>query len=118
MDDRGSGRTSTRTAKRVSEKRVARLMREEGLRARARKRFRSTTMSEHDQPIAANVLARQFAAPGPNQRWVGDTTEFIIGGSEALPRPRFSTSTRASSSAGPSARSMTDTSRCARSTWR
>ena len=63
----------------VSEKRVGRLMREAGLRARARKRFRSTTMSEHDQPIAANVLARQFAADHPNQRWVGDTTEFVIG---------------------------------------
>ena len=60
---------------RISEKRVGRLMREDGLRARARKRFRSTTMSEHDQPVAANVLARQFAADRPNQRWVGDTTE-------------------------------------------
>ena len=47
---------------RVSEKRVARLMRSEELRARPRKRFRSTTMSEHDQPVAANVLARQFDA--------------------------------------------------------
>jgi transposase InsO family protein len=65
----------------VSEKRVGRLMREEGLRARARKRFRSTTMSEHDQPVAANVLARQFEAERPNQRWVGDTTEFVIGSS-------------------------------------
>ena len=59
-------------------------MREEGLRARARKRFRSTTMSEHDQPIAANVLDRQFAAERPNQRWVGDTTEFVIGSSAKL----------------------------------
>jgi transposase InsO family protein len=65
----------------VSQKRVGRLMREEGLRARARTRFRSTTMSEHDQPIAPNVLARQFAAEQPNQRWVGDTTEFLIGSS-------------------------------------
>lgn len=64
---------------RVSEKRVGRLMRVEGIQARARKRFRSTTMSEHDQPIAANVLARQFDAAQPNQRWVGDTTEFLIG---------------------------------------
>ena len=64
---------------RVSEKRVGRLMRVEGLQARARKRFRSTTMSKHDQPIAANVLARQFDAAQPNQRWVGDTTEFLIG---------------------------------------
>jgi putative transposase len=65
----------------VSRKRVARLMREEGLVARVRKRFRSTTMSEHDQPVAANVLDRQFAAERPNQRWVGDTTEFVIGSS-------------------------------------
>ena len=65
---------------RVSQKRVARLMRTEGLRARARKRFRSTTMSDHDQPVAANVLDRHFAAEQPNQRWVGDTTELVIGG--------------------------------------
>jgi transposase InsO family protein len=69
---------------RVSEKRIARLMREDGLRARARKRFRSTTLSEHDQPVAANVLARQFDADHPNQRWVGDTTEFTIGSSAKL----------------------------------
>jgi putative transposase len=69
---------------RVSEKRVGRLMREDGLRARARKRFRSTTMIEHDQPVAANVLARRFAADRPNQRWVGDTTEFVIGSSAKL----------------------------------
>lgn len=68
----------------VSEKRVARLMREEGLRGRVRKRFRSTTMSEHDQPIAPNVLARQLAAAAPNQRWVGDTTEFVIGSGAKL----------------------------------
>ena len=69
---------------RVSEKRVARLMRAEGLRARPRKRFRSTTMSDHDQPVAANLLDRQFAAARPNQRWVGDTTELVIGSSAKL----------------------------------
>ena len=57
----------------VSRKRVVRLMQEEGLQARARKRFKSTTMSDHDQPVAANLLDRQFEAPAPNQRWVGDT---------------------------------------------
>lgn len=62
---------------RVGRKRVIRIMQEEGLRARLRKRFKSTTMSEHDQPIAPNVLARDFAAPAPNQRWVGDTTEML-----------------------------------------
>lgn len=68
----------------ISRKRVVRLMREESLRARVRKRFRVTTMSEHDQPIAANVLARQFVADQPNQRWVGDTTEFIVGSGARL----------------------------------
>jgi putative transposase len=69
---------------RVSRKRVVRLMQDQGLRARARKRFKSTTMSDHDQPVAANLLNREFTAAGPNQRWVGDTTEFVIGGSGKL----------------------------------
>ena len=64
---------------RVSRKRVIRLMQEDGLKARARKRFKCTTMSDHDQPVAANLLDRQFTADGPNRRWVGDTTEFVIG---------------------------------------
>ena len=69
---------------RVSRKRVIRLMQEDGLEARARKRFTCTTMSDHDQPVAANLLDRCFEAPGPNQRWVGDTTEFVIGSSGKL----------------------------------
>jgi putative transposase len=64
---------------RVSRKRVARVMREEGLKARARKRFKCTTMSDHDQPVAANLLNRDFTAAAPNQRWVGDTSEFLVG---------------------------------------
>jgi putative transposase len=63
----------------VSRTRVVRLMQEEGLKARVRKRFKGTTMSDHDQPVAANLLDRQFTADAPNQRWVGDTTEFVIG---------------------------------------
>ena len=66
---------------RVSRKRVIRLMQEDGLKARARKRYKGTTMSDHDQPVAANLLDRQFAAAAPNQRWVSDTTEFVIGSS-------------------------------------
>jgi putative transposase len=64
---------------RVSRKRVARLMREEGLQARPRRRFKATTDSHHTQPVAPNVLAREFTASAPNQRWVGDTTELLIG---------------------------------------
>ena len=59
-------------------------MQEEGLKARPRKRFKCTTMSDHDQPVAANLLDRQFTAAAPNQRWVGDTTEFVIGESGKL----------------------------------
>ena len=68
----------------ASRKRVVRLMQEDGLVARARKRYTCTTMSDHDQPVAANLLDRQFEAPAVNQRWVGDTTEFVIGGSGKL----------------------------------
>jgi putative transposase len=64
---------------RVSPKRIARMMQEDGLKARARKRFKMTTMSDHDQPVAANLLDRQFEAQSPNRRWVGDTTELLIG---------------------------------------
>ena len=41
-------------------------------------------MSEHEQPVAANVLARQSASQPPNQRGGGDTTEFVIGNSGTL----------------------------------
>jgi transposase InsO family protein len=63
----------------VSRKRVIRLMQEQGLVARVRRRYRCTTMSDHDQPIAPNILARRFEADAPNQRWVGDTTELRVG---------------------------------------
>ncbi len=69
---------------RVSRKRVVRLMQQDGLVARARKRFKSTTMSDHDQPVAANLLARRFRAESRNQSWAGDTTEFVIGSSGKL----------------------------------
>jgi transposase InsO family protein len=63
----------------VSEKRVKRLMREEQIHGKVPKRFKQTTNSQHDDPIATNVLDRDFTAAAPNQRWVGDTTEFVIG---------------------------------------
>lgn len=55
-------------------KRVARLMRVQGLRARTPRRFRTTTDSRHTLPIAPNVLARRFTAPAPNTVWVMDIT--------------------------------------------
>ena len=63
----------------VSRKRVIRLMQAEKLVGRQRRRYRSTTMSEHDQPIAPNLLDRKFEATRPNEKWVGDTTELTTG---------------------------------------
>lgn len=50
---------------RVSRKRVIRSMQDGQMRARARKRYKATTMSDHDQPVAANLLDRQFAPRRP-----------------------------------------------------
>ena len=63
----------------VSRKRIIRLMQEGGLKARVRKRYRVTTDSDHDQPVADNLLGQDFTADRPNQRWVGDTSELRIG---------------------------------------
>jgi transposase InsO family protein len=59
---------------RVGRKRVARLMRQDGLRARHRRRFVNTTQSRHKFPIAKNVVAREFEVSAPNQVWVSDLT--------------------------------------------
>lgn len=53
-------------------KRVARLMRLEGLRAKQKRRFKITTDSRHNLPVAANLLDRNFQPPAPNQAWVAD----------------------------------------------
>src|SRR5205814_231129 len=59
---------------RVGRKRVARLTRQDGLRARHRRRFVNTTQSRHKFPIARNVIAREFEVSAPNQVWVSDLT--------------------------------------------
>jgi transposase InsO family protein len=59
---------------RVGKKRVERLMREQGIAAKRKRRFRRTTDSKHPHPIAPNVLDRQFTVPQPNQAWVTDVT--------------------------------------------
>ena len=57
----------------VSRKRVARLMRQNGLNSRRRpKRRIRTTDSQHNNPVAPNLLAREFHAEAPNEKWVGD----------------------------------------------
>ena len=59
---------------RVARKRVARLMREQGLQGRRRCRRPRTTDSRHPFPIAENVLNRAFDVATPNTVWAGDIT--------------------------------------------
>ncbi len=58
----------------VSKKRVERLMRERGVEARRKRRFRRTTDSNHSLPVAPNLLGRNFLTNRPNQAWVTDVT--------------------------------------------
>ena len=59
----------------LSRKRVLRLMKEDNVAGKQRRRrFVVTTDSKHELPIAANVLNRQFEVSRPNQAWVGDIT--------------------------------------------
>lgn len=55
-----------------SKNRVARRMQHLGLRAKAKKKFKATTNSSHNLPVAPNLLDRDFTASAPNQKWVGD----------------------------------------------
>ena len=54
--------------------RIARLMRQNGLKARCRRRYRVTTKVDQRHPVAANVLNRNFTAQGANQKWLADIT--------------------------------------------
>jgi putative transposase len=58
----------------VGEDHVARLMRAAGLRGRVRRRFKATTDSKHDNPIAPNTLNREFAVESTDSVWCADIT--------------------------------------------
>jgi transposase InsO family protein len=58
----------------IGRRRVARLMRELGLRGVSPRKFRVTTDSDHNHAIAENLLARDFEASRPNEKWVTDIT--------------------------------------------
>ena len=63
----------------VGKKRVERLMRENGIQGRAKRRFKHTTDSKHGGPIARNLLAREFHVTEPNRVWVTDVTAITTG---------------------------------------
>jgi len=58
----------------VSRPRVARLMRKHGIAAACKKKFKVTTDSSHNYPVAPNLLKRNFEAEGPGKIWVSDIT--------------------------------------------
>lgn len=63
-----------RRGQRVGEHRVARLMRQAGLRAKTSTKWRATTQSQHPFPVAENSLDRIFTVSAPNRVWAGDIT--------------------------------------------
>lgn len=58
---------------------VAKLMRQHGIAAKSKRKFRCTTDSNHDLPVAANLLDRQFEPVAVNQVWVADITYIATG---------------------------------------
>lgn len=58
----------------INKKVVQKIMHNNQLKPKRRRRFRSTTDSKHTLPISENILQRQFSASKPNQVWVGDIT--------------------------------------------
>jgi putative transposase len=73
----GSPRITQELAKQdvgVSRKRVSRLMRENGLRAKGKRKFKHTTDSNHSLPVAPNLVNQRFEVPTKNKVWVSDIT--------------------------------------------
>lgn len=60
--------------KTVSRKRIARLMKAHALRAKAARKFKATTNSNHTLPVAPNLLQQHFEAGQPDQKYVSDIT--------------------------------------------
>jgi len=58
----------------VSRKLVAKIMKENSLKSKVVKRYKATTNSNHNLPVAENILNREFKAEAPNQKWVSDIT--------------------------------------------
>jgi len=60
-------------------KTVAASMKRQGLVAKAAKKYKATTDSDHNLPVAPNLLEQDFSADGPNQKWVCDITYLRTG---------------------------------------
>ena len=58
----------------ASNNRIRRLMRENGLVSALKSKFKATTNSNHNYPVAPNLLNKDFTTQAKNQKWVGDIT--------------------------------------------
>jgi len=58
----------------VNYKRIERLMKHAGIRSKVAKKYKATTNSKHNLPVAENILNREFKADKPNQKMVSDIT--------------------------------------------
>ena len=54
--------------------RIARIMKDNGWRAKAARKYKATTNSKHSLPVAPNLLEQDFSADKPDQKWVSDIT--------------------------------------------
>jgi len=52
--------------------RVYRLMKKHGIQSKRKRKFKATTNSKHDLPVAENILNQNFQATKPNEVWVSD----------------------------------------------
>lgn len=81
FDDEKSRPGALRIVKRLTDegfrthrKMVAKIMKTEGWRAKAAKKYNATTNSNHSLPVAPNLLNQHFEADHPDQKWVSDMT--------------------------------------------
>ena len=63
----------------VSRKRISNIMKDLNLKVKMKRRYKNTTDSNHNLPIAANILNRDFYASNPDEKWVGDITYIHTG---------------------------------------
>jgi putative transposase len=59
---------------RISENRVARLMKQKGIQGKAKRKFKTTTASKHQRPRAENLVKQNFTTSEPDKLWVSDIT--------------------------------------------
>ncbi len=87
FDDEKGRPSSPRMTRRLQEEgkslasrhRVARIMQINGWRAKAAKKYKATTNSNHSLPVAPNLLEQNFTADAPDQKWVSDINLYLDG---------------------------------------